>query len=502
MKRTTLVFALAFSFSAIYAQNRVLLTEHFDEIGTYESASGVKGKALNLSAGASKRKSLKRTLSVAPVSESFSLSIWTKAASFDDELYTFLTVRNNKADSSKTVWELGKQPGGAWYWSAYTDKNKYDYRPTLQRQPINDGKWHQLVFTFNNLKKEARFYYDGKNVAIYYTPELNELLTKQSELTIGGTEKGDLGEWETFNGMIDEFELSDGVLNAGEVLKSYQIPYGKTIKNINDQPPAQIKVMNYNIYHGGNETGKFVGPMRIAEIIKESGADIISMQETYGSGARIADALGYYFYLRSSNLSIMSRFPIEETITGEHPFYNGGAHINLGPKKQLLFVANWLNFPFDYWDDLEKNVDIDSATWVNKQQTVNAEKLEQILNVMKGDFKEGLPVIFCGDFNTGSHLDWTEATRHLNKGYVIPFPSGILMEKAGFKDSYRTLHPDPLKNRGITWSPMHPSAFKDRIDYIYYKGNDLIPLTSDVIETHKVAYPSDHGAVLTTFKIR
>jgi len=502
MKKTILAFAFMFSLSVANAQNRVLLQEHFEEAGTYESTVGLKGRCLNLSAGASKRKPLKRELSSAPASGSFSLSIWTRAEPLDDELYAFFTIKNKNADSSETVWELGKQTGGAWYWNAHTGKNKYEYRPSLQRQPVNDGNWHQLVFTFNEVKKEARFYYDGKNVAIYYTPQLTGLLTKQSELSIGGIEKGDLGEWETFNGMIDELELCEGILDAGQVLKSYQVANGKVIKQMKAQVPAQVKVMNYNIWHGGNETGKYVGPMRIAEIIKASGADIISMQETYGSGARIADALGYYFYLRSNNLSIMSRFPIEETVSGEHPFYNGGAHIHLGQGKQLLFVTNWLNYPFDYWDDLEKNVAIDSAAWVSKQREVNTGKLAQILSAMKGDFRDGLPVIFCGDFNTGSHLDWTEATRHLNKGHVMPFPSGILMEKAGFKDAYRVLHPDPLKDRGITWSPQFKGAFKDRIDYIYYKGTDLIPLKSEVIDIHKIAYPSDHGAILTIFKLK
>lgn len=500
MKKVIFIFFLLLSLSIANAQNRSLLEEHFDHANAYGSAKGVKGKSLDLSAGVSKRKSMKLGFSAVPQSGSFTVSIWTMAAPLDDELYSFLTCSTSKADV-ETVWELGKQAGGAWYWNAVAGKNKYEYRPTLQRQGINDGSWHQLVFTFDDVKKEVRFYYDGKNVAVYHTPLLVDMLTKDSELRIGGSQKGDLGEWDTFNGMLDEFSLHEGVFSAKQVLESYQTTSGKTVKEISAIAPAQFKVMNYNIWHGGNETGKFVGPMRIAEIIKSSGADVVSIQETYGSGARIADALGYYFYLRSSNLSIMSRFPIEETIVGEHPFYNGGAHINLGSGKQILFVTNWLNYPFDYWDDLEKNVALDSASWMSKQEKVNAGKLAQILEAMKGDFRVGLPVIFCGDFNTGSHLDWIKATQHLNKGHIMPFPSGILMEQAGFKDAYRVLHPDPLKNRGITWSSQFPNAFKDRIDYIYYKGDNLVPLTSDVIDKHKISYPSDHGAVLTTFKV-
>ena len=51
------------------------------------------------------------------------------------------------------------------------------------------------------------------------------------------------------------------------------------------------------------------GLMRIPAI-RSSGADVVAMQETYGSGAVIADALGYHLYLRSTNLAVMSRYPM------------------------------------------------------------------------------------------------------------------------------------------------------------------------------------------------
>nr|WP_121270895.1 endonuclease/exonuclease/phosphatase family protein [Pedobacter schmidteae] len=486
MKKLLLVYALVFNLSIVYGQSQVLLQEHFEQLAADRSLPGVKGKALNLTATAAKRKPLRMELSAAPSTGSFTVVIWIKAAPVDDESYVVLSNSTAGMDSTETIWELGKQAGGTWYWTAVCGKTRYEYRPTLQRQPVNDGKWHQLSFSFNDEKKEVRMYYDGKNVAIYYTPQLTSLLTKHSQLTIGGREKGDLGEWESFNGMLDEVEVYGGIASKKEVSTPFV---------------GQLKVMNYNIWHGGNETGKYIGPMRIAEIIKQAGADIISMQETYGSGARIADALGYYFYLRSTNLSIMSRFPIAETITGEEPFYNGAAYISLGSGKQVLFATNWLNYPFDYWDDLEKNVVIDSDLWVAGMEKANAGKLKQILEAIKSDVRNEVPVIFCGDFNTGSHLDWTAATRHLNNGHIMPFPSGILMEKAGFKDAFRVIHPDPLKDRGITWSPQFPKAFKDRIDYIYYKGNGLVPIASKVIDTHHTAYPSDHGALVTTFKL-
>lgn len=40
---------------------------------------------------------------------------------------------------------------------------------------------------------------------------------------------------------------------------------------------------------------------------------------------------------------------------------------------------------------------------------------------------------------------------------------------------------------------------QDRIDYIYYKGDHWNAVDSVMISGHPVRYPSDHGAVITTF---
>ncbi|WP_196937389.1 endonuclease/exonuclease/phosphatase family protein [Sphingobacterium pedocola] len=266
----------------------------------------------------------------------------------------------------------------------------------------------------------------------------------------------------------------------------------------------QINVMTFNIWHGGKETGEEEGPQRVVDIIRDSGADIVAMQETYGSGPRIADALGYHFYLRSTNLSIMSRYPIVDTLEAYEPFNSGAVTIDVDGQ-HIVVASNWLNYPFDYWAMLEKGQPIDSAEWRQQfQGEKNAGILRGILKVLSPAIKNSndIPVIICGDFNTGSHLDWMPETRHLNGGYVMPFPATLLMERWGFIDSFRKIHPDPLVTRGITWSPVLPKAFQDRIDYIFYQGNILKAIDSKTIDTHPVKYPSDHAAVMTTFKIQ
>lgn len=263
----------------------------------------------------------------------------------------------------------------------------------------------------------------------------------------------------------------------------------------------ELKVMTFNIWHGGRETGEEEGPRRVVDVIRDSGADVVAMQETYGSGARIAEALGYHLYLRSANLSIMSRYPIVDTLDAYEPFNSGAVIIDVHGK-QVVVASNWLNFPFDYWDMLEKDEPIDSAQW---QRAFSGEKntgiLREILNKLNPAIENSgrIPVIICGDFNSGSHLDWIKDARDLNKGYVMPFPATLLMESRGFTDAYRAIYQAPLMCRGITWTPIRQEAHQDRIDYVFYKGSSIRPTAAEVINTHAEVFPSDHAAVVVTF---
>ena len=95
---------------------------------------------------------------------------------------------------------------------------------------------------------------------------------------------------------------------------------GPTLEN-------DFSVMTWNIWHGGREDGEKVGPQRVIKVIKKSRADIIAMQETYGSGELISEALGFNFLPRGTNVSIMSRFAILECIYVYHALKCVGAII-------------------------------------------------------------------------------------------------------------------------------------------------------------------------------
>lgn len=284
--------------------------------------------------------------------------------------------------------------------------------------------------------------------------------------------------------------------------------------------PIRLKVLEWNIWHEGH-TNKFGHEAceSVIGILRKSEADVILMIETYGSSVQVADSLGYYYRLLSSNLSIYSRYPIVKTYTfpDSIPTFNlGGVEIDMNGTRVRLFDT-WLYYlPDARVAPVEKSED-EIIAW-EKSETRD-EEIRTILSVLSPMMAQtdSIPLIIGGDFNSHSHLDWTEATRHLYKhgGAVVNWPVSRMMTDAGFSDSFRELNPDPVKNIGTTWlteaDSLETPDRSDRIDFIYYKGKTIKAVESQCYDcrlwypfTFKgtaFRYPSDHGFVLTTFEI-
>ena len=104
-----------------------------------------------------------------------------------------------------------------------------------------------------------------------------------------------------------------------------------------------LRVLSWNIWHGGLEDGE-PGLQRTIETIEASGADLVAMQETYGSGERIAKSLGFAFHPRGRNVSIHSRFPVIEDISVHKEFQCVGALIELPDQSRIAFYSIWLPY--------------------------------------------------------------------------------------------------------------------------------------------------------------
>lgn len=471
--------------------------ENPDEFNaSYQYVTGISGKALDIGSNAAYRHGIELTQLNNLANDSFSFHIWTKSTSKYPGTKALLS--NKKSDSNKDKGLLLTTQKNGSYMISVSNGNgvQYDYRPTVERQPLNDGNWHQIGISFDATRQELRLYYDGRNVAIYYTEAIDNL-NSGFPFYLGSI---DGSEWQAFNGYLDHLSFCNETKSVDWFAKDF-----KMLTNRDNTPELpitskQLNIMGFNIYHGGHELGEEIGVNRIIDIIRNSGAEIAALIETYGSGEKIADALGYYFYSRSNNLSIISRYPIEETYDIFHPFNCGGALIRISQSQKIRYVNLWLNYLPLTNEQIQNQLpskEIEASEWKTR-----ATEVQQILKEMSPLYaNEDIPLIVSGDFNSGSHLDWTKKASHLYEGYTVEWPTSQLMTKAGFTDSYRYLYPNPVTHPCMTWSPMAKNELQYRIDFIYYKGKGILPKDSYMIDKHPIRFPSDHAAMVTLFSL-
>ncbi|MFD1614149.1 endonuclease/exonuclease/phosphatase family protein [Gelatiniphilus marinus] len=276
--------------------------------------------------------------------------------------------------------------------------------------------------------------------------------------------------------------------------------------------------MTWNILHGANDI--INGKENAIAIIKEIDPDVILMVETYGSGKDIADALGYNFHLiapkgtalndKGTNLSIFSKYPFGNRIDTEYPFYLGGIEIIINNQK-VRFFSNW--FHYLPWNDAPENMGKTTNELLEWEKTgARYDMLQNVLPYLKkyASQTDSIPIVFGGDMNTPSHLDWGENTKTIHNNLVVPWNTTKQLEKLGLIDTYRTLNPNPLTHPGITWNTEAKND-SHRIDYIFYKGAKLKSVNSKsyhayfnkpiTINGKAFLYPSDHGFVVTAFKL-
>lgn len=475
-------------------------------------SAGLEGLALDLTDDVAFRIPLNLTTDERPgygADDSFAFEVWVQTKPGAAQGTPILTNQAT-ADPSAPGWCIGTHENGAWYWHMGDGKTSYDYEPTPQRQAVNDGKWHQLAVSYDRGREETRMYFDGRNVAVYHTPGLGSMESKLRTVVGGSDENQDWecrGEWMAFNGKIDEVKLWECPLGAGEVKSAYtrHFPFAEPAADVT---PQVLKAQVWNIWHGGRRFGRTVGVQRVVDVLKQENADVIGLIETYGSGAVIADSLGYYFYLISSNLSILSRYPIEETVRVFRPFNSGGAVIRLSDTQRIAFFNCWLHYLPDVTELGKGKAAV--KQYEQEEAKTRVAEIEEILKELAPYTAAAseTPVLLAGDFNCASQADWTEQTKGLHGGVTVLLPVSERVTAAGFHDSFRQLTPDVSLAPGATWSPLinagadKLSCLPQRIDFIYYQGEKLVPFRSETLTHYPKGWPSDHGSVVTSFYVR
>lgn len=385
-------------------------------------------------------------------------------------------------------------PDGAWTWNAGDGRYRIDHRPEAKDQGIADGRWHEVGFAIDRAAGVAALFHDGRRVALHDLQGVGSLSTA-SALRLG------------FAGAdveIGAVRLDAGAMTRARVTEDFVARCGK------ERRPAPLRawagrplrVLAWNIWHGGRRKGRDEGVRRVVEVIEKCGADIVLMQETYGSGPRITGRLGFDYFLRSSNLSVMSRFPIVDVHRLGPGFRFGGVTIELRPGVRLQAYSLWINHLPSVRKQLaaganaEELAAADAKTRGKEMQAILKELLPHLAKT------PAMPVLVGGDFNSGSHLDWTAAAAGMpnHKGLVVAWPVSRAMAKAGFIDTFRVAHPDPVEVPGHTWSPEFPDSHQERIDYVYMRGKGWQVEDAKILSEHPRGWPSDHAASLTVLR--
>lgn len=262
-----------------------------------------------------------------------------------------------------------------------------------------------------------------------------------------------------------------------------------------------LRVATWNIWHGGREDGADVGPRKVAEVLRQSRADVIALQETYGSGEQLAQALGCHFLARGTNVSLLSRHAVIEDVSVFEPFKCVGALIELPGARRVAVYSLWLPYDAEIWAKGTRPLDDRDAMLAACASS--ARDLTTIRDAidarLAGPAYAGVPIVLAGDFNSMSHLDYAEVARD-QYGVVVEWPTSRVLTDAGYCDAYRACHPHVDRSADRTWSPRFAEQEQDRIDFVYVRG-DIRPLAASRIDTHDQGFPSDHAAVVTTLRL-
>ncbi|MDR2440543.1 MAG: endonuclease/exonuclease/phosphatase family protein [Planctomycetaceae bacterium] len=279
-----------------------------------------------------------------------------------------------------------------------------------------------------------------------------------------------------------------------------------------EQNTLELKVMSFNIWVGG---GKSVE--ETTNVIKQTSADIVGIQEASKKGNNIAEKIakemGWYSYAANSSRTIISRYPIAK----KSP--NGkGCKIQInGNLFVWIFNLHLIHCPYEPYqlngipycnapllDTAEEAV---QSAWKSRGNDV-----EETIADIKEAQKDDCPIFLTGDFNEPSCLDWTEKAAKMGICKIpVAWPAAkAFMEKAGMKDSYRTKYPDEVTHKGHTWTPLPAKRdVFDRIDFVFFHGSKVELLNSQIVgEKSELTdigfdnYPSDHRAVLGTFLLK
>jgi endonuclease/exonuclease/phosphatase family metal-dependent hydrolase len=266
---------------------------------------------------------------------------------------------------------------------------------------------------------------------------------------------------------------------------------------------VELRVMIFNVWLGGEQVN--IG--RVYDAIRAAKADIVLFQEPEGQTRKFAEALDFPY--ASERHHVISQYPLFDPPTSDADF----AFAEIRPGR-FVAVAD-IHLTSDPYGPYAVRDGKTAEEVLQIEQDTRMPEIAPYITVLGPLAASGVPVFIGGDFNAPSHLDWTAAVvaARPQLRFALEWPVSKALADAGFRDSYREMHPDPVAKPGITWTSGYPVPHReanemiDRIDQIYALGNSTTAGSELVGETDGpdidigiTPWPSDHHALVSTFK--
>lgn len=301
--------------------------------------------------------------------------------------------------------------------------------------------------------------------------------------------------------------LVGGGVTAASMLSGESAPGGGADDGKAPPAPAheKLRVMTLNAWDAGQHVEH--GAEAMARAIRLSGADVVALQESSDTlTGEIADRLGWKHRTDRGGegdsdlgVDLISRKPVQEQDSFADD--DSGAEA-VAVRVEGVWVYSVRLDPEDY-GPYNACLDGDSYADIYADEETRKAQGEAVAR-----WTGSSPAIVAGDFNGPSHLDWTEDTKDRHCDSVVEWPATKAFADNGFEDSFREAHPDPAADRGDTWSTVHKRNTdhddypepQDRIDFVLHKGGATRTVASRTIGGGQ-GWPSDHRAVLTTFRL-
>lgn len=320
-----------------------------------------------------------------------------------------------------------------------------------------------------------------------------------------------------------------------------------------------LRVLQFNTWNQGRVVSG--GEEGIERTLEEVDPDVVLFQEIRGQAVldRFSEyfkkkGITYYGYSLNLSSAFFSKYPVKSIRNSDELGKDSYAFVKAIVEIENMEFAfysvhlDWLHISYynvrgrDCNSPVYPLVECEPLTDPEKVLAENAvsrrpTEIKALIADAKKEIEKGRIVIVGGDFNEPSFLDWQKNTKDIrdHNGVVVNWPCSYLLDKAGFKDCFRKIYPDPVKYPGFTcnagnkWVDKNQLFWtsgvdeRERIDLNFYYPHKNIklkdvhvvgpredfydgkiqPCTSkDKIYTPDCVWASDHKAVLSEYELK